>query len=374
MPGPIQDFIVAPEKVRVRVGLEPALNVFESLVLLHKAEFVSGLDEWVTHTAAALTPEEREAHRLVVNGLFYAIVPHTSWPSFPAYLDHLAAVDPASLRQKLLHAYARISPLDGATCLGTEDESLPLDTQAVLSSAGAYIDFLLARFGVELVDLEVERRAYALVVDPPAMQQQIVSHLRRMWVMYLAPEWERVRPMLQDAVRAFEQIDLEGKSKLEAAQWITGQELQEDKWRKAIEQAEQIVFIPSAHVGPYVMQLCDGDAMRVFFGARLPEGVPFDAPDLSRAEILVRLNALADNNRLRILRLVSEQGEQSSQDVMSSLELSQSTASRHLKQLTATGYLAERRCNGAKCYKLNPERIQATLQALSAFLLDGQGT
>jgi hypothetical protein len=331
MPGPVQDFIVAPETVHVRVGLEPAINAFESLVLLYRAESVSGFDEWVTATVARLAPEERETHRLLMNGLFYAVVPQTSWPSFPAYLDHLGSMDPIALRDKMLRTYARFLPLDGATCQGMQDEPLPVDTEAILASADAYIDFLMARFGEELVDRELERRAYALVGDPPAMQQQIVSHLRWMWETYLAPEWERVRPMLQDAVRAFEQLDLTGKSKLEAAQMITGQELEEEKWEQAFEQAEQVIFIPSAHVGPYVMQLCGGDALRVFFGARLPEGVSFDAPDLSRAEILVRLNALADNNRLRILRLVSERGEQSSQDVMSSLELSQSTASRHLK-------------------------------------------
>jgi len=369
MPGPVQDVIVAPEAVRVRVGLEPAFNMFESLVLLYRAEEVSGFDEWVTRTAAALSAEEREAHRLVMNGLYYAVVPQASWPSFPAYLDHLASLDPIVLRDKLLQTYARFLPLDGATCQGMQDEPLPVDTEAILSSVDAYLDFVIARFGEELVDREIETRAYALVVDPPAMQRQIVSHLRAMWEVYLAPEWERVRPMLQDAVRAFEQLDLAGKSKLEAARLITGQELEEAKWEEAFEKAEQVTFVPSAHVGPYVMQLCGGDVLRVFFGARLPEGVSFDAPDLSRAEILVRLNALADGNRLRILRLVSERGEQSSQDVMSSLEMTQSTASRHLKQLTATGYLSERRCNGSKCYQLNAERIQSTLQAVSAFLL-----
>ena len=50
------------------------------------------------------------------------------------------------------------------------------------------------------------------------------------------------------------------------------------------------------------------------------------------------------------------------------LDLSQSAASRHLKQLSATGYLIERRREGAKCYSLNPDRIEATLQALANFL------
>jgi DNA-binding transcriptional ArsR family regulator len=107
----------------------------------------------------------------------------------------------------------------------------------------------------------------------------------------------------------------------------------------------------------------------VLFGARLPEGTQFQAPDLSRTEIVVRLSALADDNRLQILKLILEQGELSSQEIMASLEFSQSAASRHLKQLSATGYLSERRCNGAKCYQLNPERIENTLQAVSNFLL-----
>jgi ArsR family transcriptional regulator len=109
--------------------------------------------------------------------------------------------------------------------------------------------------------------------------------------------------------------------------------------------------------------------MGLVFGARLPEGALIDAPDLSRAEMLVRLNALADDTRLRILKLVADQGEQRSQDIMNRLELSQSASSRHLKQLSATGYLNERRCEGAKCYSLNPERLEDTLCAIRNFLL-----
>jgi DNA-binding transcriptional ArsR family regulator len=250
-----------------------------------------------------------------------------------------------------------------------EDEPVPVDLDAALASPEAYVRFLIERFGTEIVDPDLERQAYSYVIDPPSMQALIVAHLRKMWGTYLAPEWARVRPMLEDAVQAFQQLDLAGVDDLEAARLITGQELDADRWRLAFERAKQVIFVPSAHIGPYLGQFCGTDALRIPFGARLPEGVPFTAPDLSRAEILVRLNALADSNRLRILKLISERGEQSSLDVIDELGVSQSTVSRHLKQLTATGYLAERRCNGAKCYKLNPERIRATLHALSAYLL-----
>jgi len=54
---------------------------------------------------------------------------------------------------------------------------------------------------------------------------------------------------------------------------------------------------------------------------------------------------------------------------MTQLDLSQSAASRHLKQLSATGYLSERRREGAKCYSLDPERIEDVLAAVSSYLL-----
>jgi DNA-binding transcriptional ArsR family regulator len=48
--------------------------------------------------------------------------------------------------------------------------------------------------------------------------------------------------------------------------------------------------------------------------------------------------------------------------------LSQSSASRHLRQLTASGFLSERRRDVAKCYSLNKERIDDTMHALKDFL------
>ena len=108
----------------------------------------------------------------------------------------------------------------------------------------------------------------------------------------------------------------------------TGQTLGETKWKRGLESFERVIFVPTAHAGPYLGKFHGGDTLWVLFGARLPQGVRFHAPDLSRAEIIMRLSALTDDNRLRILKLVSEEGEQSSQDIMSHLTPSQ-TAQRH---------------------------------------------
>jgi DNA-binding transcriptional ArsR family regulator len=378
MPAPARNLIAPTDLLPIQFGLEPVRNNLHSLFLLAKdqdpAGSLSGFGEWIGRTWAAMSPEERHRHRLIMVGFHYAVQPRRSWPSFPAYLEHLAALPPAELPGRLMRAYQNLPWLDDSV------PRPPLDE--VLSSPEAFLVFLGQRFDPEHVDPALERQAYGYIIDPPAMQQLIVSHLGHMWHTYLAAEWSRVLPMLQDAVTAFSQVDFSAMSLVEAAEFVTGQSLENDHWMMGmLDKAEQLIFVPSAHIGPY-LGLFHGDSdtqQRVtglVFGARLPQGVSVPgqalsrAADLSRAEILVRLTALADDTRLQILRLVATAGELRSQDIIHELQLSQSAASRHLKQLSATGYLVERRCDGAKCYRLNADRLDDTLRAVSAFLLN----
>ncbi len=371
MPNPVQDLIV-PDIPPITVSLEPVQNALYSLWLLVDAKTKTGLGDWVIRTAAALTPEEREMNRLVLIGFYYIVTPKQNWADFPTYLDHLAARNPVVLRDEMLETYTQmLPPLDNGKCQPMLAEPLSIDWEAVLESADTYLDLLHKHFGTDYIDDDLETKAYSYIVNPPTMQEMIVSHLRNMWERFLASEWERTEPMLQDAVSAFRQIDFSDMSKLEALQLIAGQISEEKNWVSRLGEVEHVIFVPTAHIGPYLGAFRSRDTLRVFFGARIPQGVQFHAPDLSRAEIVVRLNALADDTRLRILKLISEEGELRSQDIMQGLDLSQSAASRHLKQLSATGYLSERRFSGAKCYELNSERIKDTLQAISAFLLGG---
>jgi len=372
MPAPDPDLIVAPTLSPISVALEPAQNALYSLLLLNKADKLSGLDDWVTRTAAALTPEQRHNNRLVLHGLHYAVVPDQSWPSFPAYVNHLAAQDPTILRTRIFNAYAQIHKKNGDCCSLPDpaSEQVSMDITPLLESVDAFLGFLIERFSAEHIDSEIESEAYRYLKDPPAMQSLVVSHLRSMWEEVLASEWERLVPILQASIDAFQQLNLSDLSKFEAAQLVLGQNLgEEEHWKLELERVERLIFVPSTHVGPYLGKFRFGNTLWVLFGARIPEGVQVYAPDLSRAEILVRLNALADDTRLRILNLVSEGGEQCSHDIMTRLGLSQSAVSRHLKQLSATGYLNERRCDGAKCYALNTRRVEDTLRAISLFLL-----
>jgi len=359
---PVTDVVSPISQTAIRVALEPAHIALNSLVLLNKSDRMLGLHEWVENTAVSLTPEQKHNNLLVLEGFYHVIEPHRSWSSFHNYLDYMEKEDPTILRQRMFDVYEHL-------CSTPETEGTNLNIETVLRSPGTYLDYLYERFPADKIDVQIETEAYHLLKDPAAMQAVIVSHLRQMWNLYFADEWVRTRPLLQSSVAAFSQIDFSEMTPREAAKVVLGQELPEwgdkllSKW-----QTPQITFVPSPHLGPYVHNFKTRRTLWLLFGARLPLGSSVNAPDLSRSELLVRVNALADDTRLRILQLIKDEGELCSQDVQQRLELSQSAGSRHLKQLTATGYLSERRVDGAKWYTLNKERIDDTLQALSHFL------
>jgi DNA-binding transcriptional ArsR family regulator len=368
MPAPTVDIVKTRSTEDLRVELEPAHNAIQSLVLLTKVEGLSGLNPWVTRTARTLTPEEKHRNDLVMIGVHFAVVPDRSWASFVDFVDDLERVDPEVLRDKVLHAYARMNPKIKGTTVRSKGP-VKVDTAAILKDADTFIAFLLERFDEEHIDEAIEREAYTYLVDPPALQTLIVSHLRAMWSQHLETEWERARPLLQQAVASLQDIDLTSMTRMEAARYLTGQDLEESKWCDHLEDANSIVFVPNPHMGPYTSLLYGETQSWVMFGARVPEGARIQVPELTHHEILVRLDALADDSRLRILKLVAENDELRSQEIMERLEISQSAASRHLKQLSATGYLTHRRCEGAKCYRLNADRVKDTLKALSTHLL-----
>ncbi|RJP48676.1 MAG: ArsR family transcriptional regulator [Anaerolineaceae bacterium] len=347
------------------VALEPARNALASMLVLAKDEDMPGITNWIQETRNKMSAEEKFQHKLVVLGFYHIISVDESWNSFADYLASLSNMDPLAMRSKMLDAYAnmRVKHSEGSQPLP------PVDWNTALASAENYVDFLIARFGEEYVDREIEARAYEYVIDPPAMKSLIVDYLQNFWEMRFRPEWERVENILQESVQAFQSTDFTRMDQLEAARFITGQDLAEEAWRPALEKAHQIIFIPNAHIGPYVTRLPDMNSLIVIFGARTPDNAATRIPDLDRADIIARLSALADETRLQILQMVRNNEEMRAQEIIEATGLSQPSVSRYLGQLTATGYLQERRVNGAKAYSLNRGRITKTLKAVSAFLL-----
>jgi hypothetical protein len=361
MPIPSQELIERPENKTIEVGLEPAANAFGSLHLMIELDWLSGLNEWVVQTVAKMTDAQRHHNRLALVGFFYAVVPERSWPSFPAYVDYLSTLEGETLRDRLMRRYAGLPLMPNADPHGD-----PSDYGWALGSADDYLAFLSTHFGSESIEEDLEREAFSLLGRPTEMKQMLVDHFREMWQQFLEPEWNRVEPMLRTSAQAFQSLDLEAMTPEQALRHVTlhtpGRTLE---WMK---RAKRVVFVPSAHTGPYTSHLMAEDTVWILFGARMPAGMEGESPELTRAELLYRLTALAEDTRLRILSAIRDQGELSSQAIIDQLDLSQSTASRHLRQLSVTGFLSERRSEGGKSYRLNPERIEATIQALRGFL------
>jgi DNA-binding transcriptional ArsR family regulator len=361
MPQP--EALVLQETTSVEIMLDQVQTFINSMVLLVRSEELSGLNPWIYETVGALTSEQKTDHDLVTIGVHQAILPTRYWKDLPTFLAHLESADPVMLRDKVLNAYINFEPCEEA------EETIEADNETLLADVDFFLKYLKSRFGEEYIDPVIEIKAHELLNNPVQMQKLIVSHLNFMWEEFFKSEWERIEPMLNDAVMAFEEIDFSDMSRAEAIKYITGRDITGECWKKEPPDANRLVFVPSAHNGPYLGRFHYKNTLGIIFGARLPKDTEVHAPDLSRNEITIRLGALADDVRLHILKLIAEDGELRSQEIMDRLELSQSAASRHLKQLSATGYVIERRCSGAKCYSLNEERVQDTLRAVAAFLL-----
>src|SRR5215216_357355 len=242
-------FAIELEKINSHtpvVMLEPALNAFGSMLLIAKSEDEPGIHEWVTKTRAQMLPEERFRHTLVMIGFHHAIQPQRPGMTFEAYLDDLEATSPSEFRDRLLKAYSQI-------CITEEAQSHlneTVDWDEVLSSAQSYVEFLRYRFGDELVEEEVETRAYQYVIDPAGLKQLITGHIRWFWKNHLQAEWNRVRPMLEESARAFNEVDYSDMTRVQIIQYVTGKEVSETKWGDELLQAKELMFIPNAHFGP----------------------------------------------------------------------------------------------------------------------------
>lgn len=349
----------SPTTISVELG--PARNVLAGMVVLTKDEDLPGLSNWLVERRREMSKKLMFQHTLVVIGFYHVIAPDDSIVTFPEHIQRLAQTDPETLLQKMLNVYVRMGVDHG--------RSADVDWKSVLASAKNYIAFLKERFGPEAVMDDIEAKAFEYIKDPPAMKTLIVNHLQKMWDEVFQSEWMRVEPMLKESVKAFQSTDFSKMDRFEAARFVTGQDLDEEKWKPALERANRIIFIPNAHIGPYVSWLPDEKDMIILFGARQPEDAAVRVPELDRADMVTRLAALADDTRLQILQMIRDNDEMRAQEVMEATGLSQPSVSRYLGQLTATGYLQERRINGAKAYSLNRGRITKTLKAVSVFLL-----
>lgn len=362
--SPIGTMLESINSVNNLVSVNNVISPFVSMVLVVNDENEVGIHDWVTRTMSKMSIEERFRHKLVTNGLYFAVVPQTCAGSFDSYIDQLDATPPSKFRNQLLDGYDYVF----AQSKDDMPDRRKPDWNHALISPQNYVAQLIEIFGEYRADVEIETKAYEYVIDPAALKQLVVSHIRWFWNTHLKAEWERVLPLLTESANAFNSLDLNGMKRNELFRFITGKEKDDSKWLNFIEPAKELYFLPNPHIGPYIRTAIIKDTAYVVFGAHLPEGSNIHIPELDRTEIVSKLSALADDTRLTVLRLLAERGEMRSTEIMDEIKLSQPSVSRYLAQLTANGYLSEKRVNSAKVYSLNSDRIEKTLHAVAAYL------
>lgn len=81
------------------------------------------------------------------------------------------------------------------------------------------------------------------------------------------------------------------------------------------------------------------------------------------------LKALADETRLKIIKLIGE-GEKCQCEIVPSIGKSQSTVSQHLQTLVNSGILECRKEKQKVFYKLKDERVEKILQLINSISKD----
>lgn len=363
-----QERFLAPPIVSVSFDIAPIYNILESLRELHEPSRLSGFGAWVTETAQQLDEATLQENTLVFNLLYPILwsqdVDH-NFTDFLAFINALAQSDALKLRDGAIEALSA-KPHKYPDWWG--DAPTPTATE-MLNDKEVLTAFLAKYIECDDLNHHLLLRAVELYNDPAALLSVIVNHLRAMWEHHMRAEWERVLPMLQESVNAYRQMEYQDLTALEAIRAVTGRDMSAHITSNL--EYEQLIFVPSAHIGPYIARFAAEKTMYIIFGARLPRGAMTHSSALSRSELLVRLNALSDDVRLRILELLTKHEEMCAQDIIEELGISQSSVSRHLSQLSATGYITERRREVAKCYTLNTDRVVDTVRALTNFLSRG---
>ncbi len=348
--------IATPRRVSASVAPEPVYNALTSLALLNAVDRLADVEAWVPATAAALSPDEKRTNRLVFEVLGEALVAEQDWPDFTAYLDDLAAQDPTGLRDRAL-----------ARLCGTASGSAGPTPAGLLADSQSFAAYVAQLSPGDPPDPGLLAEAHALLNHPPAMHERIVSHLRAMWGGHLSAEWRRWGGILESAAAELNKRNWSRGSATDTIRAFIGRDLPPGI-ASQLDGVEHITFVPSPHAGLHASRFGHPAKVWVFVRCRT-EDLPFRQEPIKRVELVGPLNALADETRLRILQLLTRREEMQAQELIAQLNLSQPSVSRHLKQLTATGFLTERRSDGAnKSYRLNPRRLDWTFLTLKSLL------
>lgn len=362
-----RNFILIPKTATITFEVNQTFALLNSLSMLSSIEDYPGMDSRLLDLERALPAEVKQENELLLDGFYRLFFPLRRFPDTLIQFAEEVASMPI---ERMYHEIAE--GLAGEMIHKKHPNVVIPPLEEILAHETNYINHvhaLEADYGKDHCSSPALLKAsYHLITHLEEASSRILKHFHYLWDHHLRAEWERVEPMLHETVNHFQKVNYAGMSRQEVIRMVTGRDMGGSWVQDYADESDYLTFYPVPHIGPYVVAIHLENWINIGFRPHLPEGVKTSSAALNRSELLVRLASLADDSRLQILELFTQHEELCAQDIIVMLDLSQSAASRHLRQLTATGYLTERRREGAKCYRLNSERVLSTLQAVKTFL------
>jgi DNA-binding transcriptional ArsR family regulator len=359
-----------PQPSRVIVDISPTINALHSLSSVVDAPESPGIGAWAVETREKLSEEEWENHLILMKwigaeALINILPGEEARSSFPAYLKALSAIPPEVLRDELFNWM-------------TSRESSHLNFKALpevenpkhlLESREAFIK-VYAHPEEPPQEKQIAHRIFDLFNDPPVLKTLVLNHLNHFWETYLKEEWDRRLPELEEAVEGYKQINVSGMNHFEVIEAITRRNVRGVFRPEVLQEIAVLHFIPSPHSGPYILKTGDGEELQISFGAyQLGERVR-GIGALEGTHVVDRLKALGDETRLEIIRALKAEGELRTQEIIDRFGLSKSAASRHMRQLVATGIVDVRTDEDglSKFYRLNQSFVGQFQEMLGKLL------
>jgi DNA-binding transcriptional ArsR family regulator len=341
--------------------LSLGLDLFSTASLTTVVHEFEGLGAWLLEAHSALPAPLRHdlelALRLtnypqaIVEGLAEPLLDaeHPAHRSADALFDAIAALDADACQQLITTSLAK--------SLVRHNVETPHSAAGLLNDPAA-LEATLAQIKVRVALAE----AVALLRQPLAWRDLVLNSLRQFWERSYREQWERTRDQLARSVAYHrrQSYPIEFNALFTA---VTGRQVP-DRARGRLTEIEQVRFVPSLYLGPYVSFLVNGAHVTIYYNG---EGTPADednsGPHLE--DVYHPLTALADKTRLAIVAMLSGR-ELYAQEIVDRLGISQSAVSRHLQLMVDMKVLNVRRGErGAKFYSINRTALQHVAQRLS---------
>jgi DNA-binding transcriptional ArsR family regulator len=343
-------------------SLSPALECVLSLHVLAGPKHHALQHEWVREMRALDPALKRRFDASAF--LFDRHVPDPLIPSplgataeFQDELARITELDP----DLLLEGFGR--PLYDHGGRGASAFEDPGAAELVLERAGEY--------GADSLALARE-----LLDDPRSFARRFCEFLAEYWHAAFEREWGRIEPVLSHAVSQAGRVLAGGgiwpvlgrlpshcRVDRERSELLIDLPHEHDV---VISAGNPLLLVPSVFVWPHLRVNCDPP---------WPTTLVYSAPSLAReaeprippAELLRILRALADDTRLRVLKLIAER-PRTTQELAPLVGLSNAGLSKSLRRLAEAGLIAPRRQGYYVVYSLDRARLTAASAGLEGFL------